>query len=152
VKILILNGPNLNLLGIREPAIYGRTTLDEINAKLRERVTQEQVELYFVQSNHEGTLIDELQRARAEGFAGIIFNPGGLTFYSIALRDCLSGIDVPTVEVHLSNLHKRESFRHHSVLAAVCVAQVMGFGWRGYLVALDGLIGMLREQPGSKKE
>jgi len=152
MKILILNGPNLDLLGIREPTIYGRTTLDEINAKLRERAAQEQVELRFVQSNHEGTLIDELHRARAEGFDGVVFNPGGLTFYSIALRDCLTGIDVPTVEVHLSNLYKREEFRHHSVLAAACVGQIMGFGWRSYLVALDALLGVLRDQSGSRKE
>lgn len=150
MKILILNGPNLNLSGQRERDIYGGETLDEINERLRQRAMQNSVELRFVQSNHEGVLIDELHRAKADGFHGVIFNPGGLTFYSYALRDALTAVDLPTVEVHLSNLHKREAFRHHSVLAAVCIGQIMGFRGRSYLLGLEGLIGFLQAQEGAK--
>ncbi len=150
MKILILNGPNLNLSGQRERGIYGSKTLDEINERLRQRALQDGVELRFVQSNHEGVLIDELHRAKADQFDGVIFNPGGLTFYSYALRDALTAVELPTVEVHLSNLHKRESFRHYSVLAAVCIGQIMGFRGRSYLLALEGLIGFLQDQKGVK--
>ncbi len=150
MKILILNGPNLNLSGQRERDIYGGETLDEINEQLRQRAAQDGIELWFVQSNQEGVLIDELHRAKADGFDGVIFNPGGLTFYSYALRDALTAVELPTVEVHLSNLYKREAFRHHSVLAAVCIGQVMGFRGRSYLLGFEGLIGFLQDQKGAK--
>jgi len=147
MKILILHGPNLNLSGQRE-TLYGSETMEDINELLRRHAEQEGVELRFVQSNHEGTLIDELHRARADGFDGVIFNPGGLTFYSYALRDALTAVDLATVEVHLSNLHQREAFRHHSILAAVCVGQVMGFRGQSYVLGLQGLIGFLRDKAG----
>lgn len=145
MKILVLHGPNLNLLGTREPEIYGRETLDDINTRMRERAARDQVELRIVQSNHEGTLIDELHKARAEHFDAVLINPGALTHYSYALRDAIAAIELPTVEVHLSNVHKREEFRHRSVLAPVCVGQVIGLGWRGYLLGLEGLIGRLSD-------
>lgn len=144
MRILILHGPNLNLSGQRERDIYGVETLEDINARLRERAAEDGVELRLVQSNHEGALIDELHRANADGFDGVVFNPGGLTFYSYALRDALTGVELPTVEVHLSNLYKREEFRHHSVLASACLGQVMGFGGRSYVLGLEGLIDFLK--------
>lgn len=144
MKILVLNGPNLNLSGNREPDIYGPETLETINQELRERAAPDEVELRFVQSNHEGTLIDELHRAAADGFDGVLFNPGGLTFYSYALRDALTAVELLTVEVHLSNLYKREEFRHRSVLAAACVGQIQGFRGRSYLLGLEGLIHAIR--------
>jgi 3-dehydroquinate dehydratase-2 len=147
MKILILNGPNLNLLGVREPSIYGHVTLDDINREAQLLAEQEgDVDLRFVQSNHEGTLIDELQRAREDGFDGVVFNPGGLTFYSIAIRDTLTGVEIPTVEVHLSNLYKREAFRHQTVLGAACVGQIQGFGWRSHVLGLRAMIDFLRDR------
>jgi len=143
MKILVLHGPNLNLLGTREPDIYGRETLDDINVRLRELAAQSKVELRCVQSNHEGTLIDELHKAKADRFDGVLINPGAFTHYSYALRDAIAAVEMPTVEVHLSNVHKREEFRHRSVLAPVCVGQVLGFGWRSYLLGLEGLMNHL---------
>ena len=137
-KILILQGPNLNLLGTREPDVYGSVTLEDIHEKIRERAAQYHVEIVAAQSNHEGALVDYLHEAR-ETSAGVIFNPGAYTHTSIALRDAISAIELPVIEVHLSNVHARESFRHHSMLAAVCKGQVVGFGWYGYIMALDGL-------------
>lgn len=144
MKILVLHGPNLNLLGTREPEVYGNTTLDDINARLREMAARETIELRIVQSNHEGALIDELHRARADHFDGVLINPGALTHYSYALRDAIAAMALPTVEVHVSNVHQREEFRHRSVIAAVCLGQVIGFGWRSYVLGLEGLVARLK--------
>ncbi|MCS7259424.1 MAG: type II 3-dehydroquinate dehydratase [Anaerolineae bacterium] len=147
--ILVLHGPNLNLLGSREPSIYGSLTLDAINARLMEYAQREGLTLRTFQSNHEGALIDALHDAM-HWADGVIFNPGAYTHTSYALRDAIAAIGVPVVEVHLSNVYAREAFRHHSVLAPVCIGQVAGFGWRSYLVALYALQGYLTEHPGSR--
>ena len=144
MNILILHGPNLNLLGMREPEVYGKETLADINAMLQSIARREGVELRIEQSNHEGALIDALHAARTWA-DGVIINPGAFTHYSYALRDGIASIEKPTIEVHLSNVHKREEFRHRSVLAAVCVGQVIGLGWRSYTLALTGLIQILRK-------
>ena len=136
-RILVLNGPNLNLLGTREPEIYGSTTLDDINEMLRARATQLGVdEIAFLQSNIEGELVTAIQDARNR-YDFILLNPGAFTHYSIAIRDAISAIDVPVIELHLSNVHAREEFRHTSVLAPVVMGQVLGFGVDSYLAALD---------------
>ncbi len=139
MNILVLHGPNLNLLGAREPEVYGRFTLDDINQKLTDLAEKHNVHLRFLQSNHEGQLIDAIHSAR--GWAdGILINPGAFTHYSYALRDAISAVNITTVEVHLSNVHARESFRHVSVIAPVCLGQITGFGWRSYLMGLQSLI------------
>ena len=144
-SILILNGPNLNMLGKREPAIYGAATLPEIEAACRAYAEQRAMALTFLQSNHEGTLIDAIQAA-PEAHAGIILNAGAYTHTSIALRDAIASIPIPVIELHLSNIHARESFRHHSMIAPVCIGQISGFGAAGYTLAIDAMIGHLNEE------
>jgi 3-dehydroquinate dehydratase-2 len=142
MKILILHGPNLNLLGTREPEIYGSMTLDDINQKMAELGKELGAEIECLQSNHEGALIDALQDARTWA-NGVVFNPGGYTHTSIALRDAISAIGIPVVEAHLSNVYAREEFRHNSMISAVCKGKVVGFGWKSYELGLRGLIEML---------
>ena len=139
MKVLVLHGPNLNLLGTREPGVYGRTTLRQVDTMLRDHAQRRGHRVECRQSNHEGQLVDWLQAARREGFAGVVFNPGAFTHYSFALRDAVAAIDLPVVEVHLSNVHGREEFRRHSVIAAVARGQIAGFGPQSYLLGLDAL-------------
>jgi len=137
-SILILHGPNLNLLGTREPGVYGNWTLDDINEALTSNAVKMGVQVRCFQSNHEGALIDALHEAR-EWADGIVFNPGAYTHTSVALRDAISAIEIPVVEVHLSNVYAREPFRHKSLLAPVCLGKITGFGWRSYLLGLQAL-------------
>lgn len=140
MRIVVLNGPNLNRLGKREPTIYGHETLQDIEHKLEEQAKELQIELSFLQSNREDELIDAIHQADDQAVDGIILNPAAFTHYSIALRDAIASVDVPVVEVHISNVHQRESFRATSVTAPVCIGQITGFGSDGYLLALQSLV------------
>lgn len=144
-RILIIHGPNLNLLGQRQPGVYGRLTLDQIEERLLQVGQESGVEFRFFQSNHEGALIDEVHAA--VGWAdGLVINPGAYTHYSYALRDAIAAVALPTVEVHLSNVHAREPFRHTSVIAPICLGQVSGFGWHSYRLGVAAVVTALDER------
>ncbi|HBG73866.1 MAG: type II 3-dehydroquinate dehydratase [Chloroflexi bacterium GWB2_49_20] len=143
MKIMVLHGPNLNLLGKREPDMYGKLTLDEINTRLMELGKSLGVEVTCRQSNHEGDLIDALHEAR-NWADGVTFNPGGYTHTSVALRDAVAAIGIPVVEVHMSNVYAREEFRHKSLISAVCRGKVIGFGWQSYALGLRALVDLLQ--------
>jgi 3-dehydroquinate dehydratase II len=141
--ILVLHGPNLNLLGQREPGVYGRVTLAEVDAAIARHAGTRDVKVECRQSNHEGVLVDAIQQAADQGFAAIVLNPGAFTHYSYALRDAIAAVAIPVLEVHLSNLSGREPFRHRSVTAPVCRGQIAGFGLQSYLLGLDAALAII---------
>ena len=144
MRILLINGPNLNMLGTREPEIYGRDTLDDVVARVETKAKELGVEVTALQSNHEGAIVDFIQQNQASA-DGLIINPGAFGHYSYAIRDAISGSRLPAVEVHISNVHARERFRERMVLSAVCKGVITGLGWRGYLYALDLLVASAKE-------
>ena len=142
MRILFLNGPNLNLLGQREPAVYGRLTLKQIETEVRQHATKRAVDIDFRQSNSEGELVTWIQQGRSE-FDAIVLNAGAYTHTSVALRDAISGVEIPTIEIHLSNVHAREDFRQKSLIAAVCRGQICGFGSHSYILGLDASVNVI---------
>jgi 3-dehydroquinate dehydratase II len=143
-KILVIHGPNLNLLGQRETSVYGAATIDDINASLQKIAKEKGVELAVLQSNHEGDIVDAIGKAKDQGVGAIVINPAAYTHTSIAIRDAVAAVTIPTVEVHLSNIYKREDFRHQSMIAPVCQGQVSGFGAQSYELGLVAAIGLLK--------
>lgn len=144
MRILVLNGPNLNLLGKREPGIYGTGTLEHLEKGIVNAGKKLGIEAACIQSNYEGALLDEIHGAESGGYRGIVINPGAFTHYSIALRDAIAGIDLPVIEVHISNVHAREEFRRQSVTAPVTIGQIAGFGFFGYELALQAMVDYLQ--------
>jgi len=145
LSILVLHGPNLNLLGYREPGVYGSLTLSQINFLLEEEAKKLQVDLFCLQSNHEGELIDAIQQT-INKHQGLVINPGAYTHTSVAIRDAIAGVKIPTVEVHISNIHQRESFRHHSYIAPVAIGQSSGFGANSYILGLNAIVEYLNKK------
>lgn len=139
-KLLILNGPNINLTGLREKAVYGAKTYQDLLALCQQEAERLGAELRCVQSNHEGDLIDALQQAYFDGFTGVVFNPGGYTHTSVALHDAIASVPIPVIECHMSNVHAREEFRHRSVTASACRGQIVGFGFYGYIMGMRALV------------
>ena len=144
-SILVIQGPNLNLLGMREPEVYGKTTLEDIHKKLEDQAKAQSVDLSTYQSNHEGELIDRIQKAKQDGVDFIIINPGAFTHTSVALRDALAGVAIPFTEVHLSNIHQREEFRKHSYLSDIATGVICGLGAIGYELALQAAVARLQK-------
>jgi 3-dehydroquinate dehydratase-2 len=143
-KILVIHGPNLNLLGQREPSVYGTTTLTDINARLERVAKDKGVAVEFLQSNHEGDIVDALGAAAKNGIAAIVMNPAAYTHTSVAIRDAVAAIAIPVIEVHLSNIYKREEFRHHSLIAPAAVGQVSGFGVTSYVLGLEAAVELIQ--------
>ncbi len=148
MKLLVINGPNINFLGIREPSVYGKKDYRYLLSLLSKKAEREKIELQIFQGNGEGEIIDRIQQAHMDQTEGIVINPGAYTHYSYAIRDALASLAIPVIEVHISNVHKREEFRHTSVTAPVCTGQIVGLGLRGYLLAIDALKGIIEEQSG----
>ena len=143
MKFLVINGVNLNMLGIREPGIYGKSTLKDLENYITEKADELDVEVDFFQSNYEGAMCEKIQQALGV-YDGIIMNPGAFTHYSYAIRDALGSVKLPAVEVHISNIHKREEFRHHSVTVPECIGQICGLGFKGYVLALEALVDVVK--------
>jgi 3-dehydroquinate dehydratase-2 len=144
-KVLVIHGPNLNMLGKREPGIYGRQSLEEIDTELKARGVDLGLEVETFQSNHEGAIVEKIQQALGQ-YHGLLINPAAYTHTSVAIRDALAMLEVPVIEIHLSNINKREKFRHQSMIADIVAARVAGFGAHGYLLALEGLAGMIYKE------
>ncbi|MEJ6950072.1 type II 3-dehydroquinate dehydratase [Natronospora cellulosivora (SeqCode)] len=143
IKLAVIHGPNLNMLGTREPEVYGMMNLEQVNKRLKDKARKLNIEVDIVQSNHEGEIIDFIQKGR-NTYKGIVINPAALTHYSIALRDVLAAVKLPTIEVHISNIYQREEFRHHSVIAPIAVGQISGLGTEGYIYALEALLNIIQ--------